>query len=292
MLNRPRHQGADHVAAVKRYSWLLFADSVDCRHGLVSWHCFSASALSNGTRGEINNATETNVMKKFLLKMARNPIVSLFAALVLCLPSLAHADEAMTTQIITYDNKNGNLDDAGCADYARRVLYKADFSGVETKQHSTFGFFGDHNSIVVRCEIDHGVVFVALSGPSLDEIRPLIAKVLEVWEGNSSNEPPPSPQRTPTPPPVYQQPPVAIQPSDGCYASSDDGYVNVRESPNGPIIGPVPAAPDFSGTPLRVLNTWYDNASNMRWSRIQTPWLERVGRTGVVATYLIRCNGE
>lgn len=231
-------------------------------------------------------------MKKFLRKMTRNPIVSLFVALVLCLPSLAHADEAMTTQTITYDNKTGNLDDAGCADYARRVLYKADFYGVETKQHSTFGFFGDNNSIVVRCEIDHGVVFVALSGPSLDEIRPLIAKVLEVWEGNSSNEPPPPPQRTPTPPPVYQQPPVAIQPADGCYASSDDGYVNVHESPNGPIIGPVPAAPDFSGTLLRVLNTWYDNASNRRWSRIQTPWLERVGRTGVVATYLIRCNGE
>ena len=95
------------------------------------------------------------------------------------------------------------------------------------------------------------------------------------------------------PPPVaprYSQPLPNLPLDTNCFAVSDDGYVNVRESPNGPIIGPVPAAPAFTGTPFRVLNTWFDNASNMRWSRIQTPWLATAGRTGVVATNLIQCN--
>jgi uncharacterized protein len=70
-----------------------------------------------------------------------------------------------------------------------------------------------------------------------------------------------------------------------CFAfSPEDGYVNVRETPNGILIGPVP-----EGTPIRVLDTWFDPASNINWSRIQTPFLARVDRTGVVATYLVRC---
>ena len=80
----------------------------------------------------------------------------------------------------------------------------------------------------------------------------------------------------PSPPP-----PVATE-SPACFASSDDGVVNVRETPNGALIGPIP-----SGTPLTVLGTY---PTNRQWSRIQTPWLARVGRVGVVATSLIQCN--
>jgi hypothetical protein len=79
--------------------------------------------------------------------------------------------------------------------------------------------------------------------------------------------------------------PSQIQQPAGCYAESPDGFVNVREEANGKLIGPVPV-----GTPFHVLDTWNDPHSHINWSRIQTPWLARVGRTGIVATYLIRCN--
>jgi uncharacterized protein len=78
--------------------------------------------------------------------------------------------------------------------------------------------------------------------------------------------------------------PVPLQ--TNCFAfSPEDHFVNVRETANGILIGPVP-----EGTPFRVLDTWFDPTSNLNWSRIQTPWLANAGRTGVVATYLIKCN--
>jgi hypothetical protein len=83
--------------------------------------------------------------------------------------------------------------------------------------------------------------------------------------------------------PSSPPPPVASDRfQEGCFASSDDGVVNVRETPNGVLIGPIP-----SGTPLTVLGTY---PTNRQWSRIQTPWLARAGRVGVVATDLIQCN--
>jgi hypothetical protein len=85
----------------------------------------------------------------------------------------------------------------------------------------------------------------------------------------------------PSPPP----PPMAsnrFPEAPACFAASDDGVVNVRETPNGVLIGPIP-----SGTPLTVLGTY---PTNRQWSRIQTPWLARAGRVGVVATDLIQCN--
>jgi hypothetical protein len=69
-----------------------------------------------------------------------------------------------------------------------------------------------------------------------------------------------------------------------CYAVSDDGFVNVRQWPNGPIMGPVPV-----GTQFQVIKTWYDLASRTNWSEVQTPWLASRGLTGVVASYLIDC---
>jgi hypothetical protein len=74
-------------------------------------------------------------------------------------------------------------------------------------------------------------------------------------------------------------------PAPGCYAVSDDGFVNVREWPNGPVMGPVPV-----GTPFNVINTWYDPPSSSNWSRVQTPWLAQRGLSGVVASYLISCH--
>jgi hypothetical protein len=73
-------------------------------------------------------------------------------------------------------------------------------------------------------------------------------------------------------------------PTPGCYAVSDDGFVNVREWPNGPIMGPVPVE-----TPLNVGETFYDPASSLNWSRVQTPWLAQRGLSGVVPSYLILC---
>ena len=80
-------------------------------------------------------------------------------------------------------------------------------------------------------------------------------------------------------PPRVEQP---FPQAPACFAVSDDGFVNVHETPNGPLIGPIP-----TGRPLNVLGK---HPSNSQWSRIQTPFLARVGRTGVVATYLIQCN--
>jgi hypothetical protein len=75
--------------------------------------------------------------------------------------------------------------------------------------------------------------------------------------------------------------------SPGCFAVSDDGFVNVRQWPNGPIIGPVPV-----GTKFRVISTSHDDASRLDWSRVQTPWLEQRGMSGVVASHLVSCNNN
>ena len=83
---------------------------------------------------------------------------------------------------------------------------------------------------------------------------------------------------------VHPAPPTTTPTIPVCYAVSDDGYVNVRERPNGPIMGPVPV-----GTQLQVIKTWYDPASRTNWSEVQTPWLASRGQTGVVASYLIDC---
>ena len=83
---------------------------------------------------------------------------------------------------------------------------------------------------------------------------------------------------------AHAQPPMPTA-APGCYAVSDDAFVNIREWPNGPIMGPVPV-----GTQFQVLDTWYDYPSNLNWSRVQTSWLAQRGITGVVASYLIDCN--
>jgi hypothetical protein len=85
--------------------------------------------------------------------------------------------------------------------------------------------------------------------------------------------------------PASAQPPMPSSPFS-CTAVSDDGFVNVREWPNGPIMGPVPV-----GTQFQVINTWYDLPTGMNWSRVQTPWLAQRGISGVVASYLIDCDG-
>jgi len=67
------------------------------------------------------------------------------------------------------------------------------------------------------------------------------------------------------------------------FVNSDDGFANLRISPNGPIIGPVP-----NGTPLIIFDTFYDYPSELKWSHVQTPY----GAKGVMAFHLMGCDGS
>lgn len=92
------------------------------------------------------------------------------------------------------------------------------------------------------------------------------------------------------PPPVVVAPPVVIQPpapvvTGACFVNAVDdygrpfAYMNVRTFPNGPIIGALP-----TGTPVSILDTRYDPASGLYWSRVVGG-----GMNGIAATYLITC---
>jgi hypothetical protein len=158
----------------------------------------------------------------------------------------------------------------GCKSYATNVMNKAGAEDFRFGEEGVWSTVTRHNHqylVNVWCLPKDNVIFLTVAGAVYEDSGAIRDQLVDLWSGKKTESAAP--------------PPVATE-SPACFASSDDGVVNVRETPNGVLIGPIP-----SGTPLTVLGTY---PTNRQWSRIQTPWLARAGRVGVVATNLIQCN--
>ena len=204
----------------------------------------------------------TSLMKKVLLA----------TACVLPLTGMASAEVPSISYLVHhYENK---FSQQQCLKQANKVLVHIKNNGagnldIQYDPNADNVFANDKElSLQIVCDAEvKAVFFVAASdvytGKKLWQVLHSIADDFdkEVTQQDDSRPSPPPPVATGGP---------------ACFASSDDGVVNVRETPNGVLIGPIP-----SGTPLTVLGTY---PTNRQWSRVQTPWLARVGRVGADQT--------